>query len=88
MTTVTFGAADGAPLLADLYLPEGDAPHSLVLAASGGGWIRGDRAALAHWGRLIAGQGLAFASIDYRRATKGPAFPGNAEDAVSRSVEG
>jgi len=71
---------DAAPLLADLYLPEGPPPHPLVLAASGGGWIRGDRGSLAAWGRYLARRGLAVASVDYRRATDGPAFPGNAED--------
>jgi len=51
-----------------------------VVAISGGGWVRGDRASLAAWGRYLARHGLAVASVDYRRATEGPAFPGNAED--------
>jgi acetyl esterase/lipase len=79
-TTVTFGEVGEVPLLADLYLPEGAGLHPLVVAVSGGGWIRGTRGALSAWGSLLAGQGLAVASIDYRRATDGPAFPGNAED--------
>jgi len=79
--TITVGSRDGGPLLADLYLPEGSAaPAPLIVAASGGGWRRGNRQALAHWGRYFAGQGMAFASVDYARATSGPAWPQNVRD--------
>ena len=84
-TTVRFGEVGAVPLLADLYLPQSAGSHPLVVAVAGGGWNRGTRAALSAWGSLLAGQGLAVASIDYRRATDGPAFPGNAED-VSAAV--
>lgn len=80
---VQFGAAEGAPLLADLYLPEGAGPHPLVIAVSGGGWIRGDRRSFAGWATLLARHGFAVASIDYRRALNGPVFPGNAEDVAA-----
>jgi acetyl esterase/lipase len=80
---IQFGAVDGVPLLADLYLPDGAGPHPLVVAVSGGGWIRGDRRSLASWARLLAAHGFAVASIDYRRAVKGPVFPGNVEDVAA-----
>lgn len=79
--TITIGTRDGEALMADLFMPsqsEGAAP--LVVAASGGGWRRGNRQALAAWGNYFSAQGLAFASIDYARATSGPAWPGNAAD--------
>ena len=82
-STVRFGGTDRAPLLADVYYPDGPPPHPLVLAISGGGWVRGDRRSLAAWGRYLARRGLALASVDYRRATEGPVFPGNAEDVAT-----
>ncbi len=83
MRTITFAEADGAELHADLYLPEGEGPFPLVTGISGGGWVRGHRGALAAWGKHLAKAGLAFASIDYRRAGAKPVFPGNAEDVAA-----
>jgi acetyl esterase/lipase len=83
MKTITFAEADGEALSADLYLPEGEAPFPLVIGISGGGWARGNRGALAAWGKHLAKAGLAFASIDYRRASARPIFPGNAEDVAA-----
>lgn len=81
--TIEIGANDAGPLCADLYLPGGPGPHALVVGVSGGGWTRGHRRSLALWGRWLAARGFAFASIDYRRATDGPAWPGNAEDVAT-----
>lgn len=83
MKTIAFAEADGRSLLADLYLPEGDGPFPLVIGISGGGWARGDRGALAAWGKHLAKAGLAFASIDYRRSGAEPIFPRNAEDVAA-----
>lgn len=80
---IRFGGSDGAPLLADLHLPEGPGPHPLVIAVCGGGWVRGHRRSLAQWGRHLAARGLAVASIDYRKSDAGVAFPGNAEDVAA-----
>ncbi|MXN17900.1 alpha/beta hydrolase fold domain-containing protein [Pseudooceanicola sp. GBMRC 2024] len=77
---IRFGGSAEAPLLADLYCPEGPGPHPLVIAVCGGGWVRGHRRSLAQWGRHLADRGLALASIDYRKSDRGVAFPGNAED--------
>ena len=81
--TIRFGGTDEAPLLADLYLPNVDGPRPLVVAATGGGWVRGHRRTLAQWGAYLSARGFAMASIDYRRATHGPAYPGNAEDVAA-----
>lgn len=82
--TITVGTRDGGPLLADLYLPEkASVPAPLIVAASGGGWRRGNRQALSHWGLYFASQGMAFASVDYARATSGPAWPHNARDVAT-----
>ncbi|MCM2293892.1 alpha/beta hydrolase [Allorhizobium sp. BGMRC 0089] len=84
MQTVSYKDSAGALLQADLFLPEGAGPFPLIIGVSGGGWVRGNRAALKDWGRFLAAAGFAFASIDYRRALKGqPAFPGNVEDVAS-----
>ncbi|WP_051558861.1 alpha/beta hydrolase [Allorhizobium undicola] len=85
MKTLELGISSGQPVCADLWLPEASdaaasAPAPLVVAASGGGWRRGSRSDLAQWGRFFAASGIAFASMDYRRAVSGPAFPGNVED--------
>jgi len=80
--TIPVRAAEDAPLDADLYLPENRPDAPLIVAVSGGGWRRGGRNDLAHWGRFFADNGIAFASIDYRRALTGPAFPGNCDDVV------
>lgn len=84
--TITIGDSDGEILRADLFKPgQGEGPAPLIVAASGGGWRRGNRQSLEHWGRFFSTQGFAFASIDYRRAASGPAWPGNVED-VARSL--
>lgn len=77
---LTFGQHPGGPLTGLLWRPAGPGPHPAVLAVPGGAWLRGDKAALAGWGRWLAGQGIALFAVDYRRATHGPVFPGNARD--------
>ena len=81
--TVEMDRTDAGPLCADLYLPEGPGPHPVVVGVSGGGWSRGHRRSLAAWGRWCADLGIAFAAIDYRRCTDGPAWPGNAGDVAT-----
>jgi acetyl esterase/lipase len=84
MKTISYPGTVGEPLQADLHVPAGDGPFPLILAVSGGGWVRGHRGALNAWGRYLAERDFAFASIDYRRATAGaPAYPGNAEDVAA-----
>ncbi|SLN60263.1 acetyl esterase [Aquimixticola soesokkakensis] len=64
-------------LNADLFVPTQGIRHPLIVAASGGGWRRGGRADLNHWGAFFARHGIAFASVDYRRSTEGAVFPDN-----------
>lgn len=78
--TIEVGGTAGQPLMADIYLPEIGSGAPLVVAISGGGWSRGHRAVLAPWARHLVANGIAVASIDYRRVNGGPAWPGNAED--------
>ena len=70
-------------LQADLFSPIDAEPAPLIIAASGGGWRRGHRSQLGHWGRFFAANGIGFASIDYRRCTDGPCFPDNMLDVVA-----
>src|SRR5262249_59868885 len=57
---------DGASLAGDLYLPKGLGKAPVVIAAHGGGWQVGSRAAYKHWGPFLARNGYALFSIDYR----------------------
>jgi acetyl esterase/lipase len=83
---VTFARAEGVDLRGDLYLPSGLGPHPVLLMVPGGGWRRGDKAQLAHWGNHFADAGMAVFIIDYRRAHEGPIWPKNLED-VSAALE-
>jgi len=83
METIVFSNDGDAELLGDLYKPEGDGPHPVVIGLSGGGWRRGGRADLAPWGRYLAAAGIAFFSADYRRAVQGPVYPHNVGDAAA-----
>jgi acetyl esterase/lipase len=78
-----FATHDGVPLWGDLYTPSGPGPHPVVVAAPGGGWLRGDRTQLAHWGSHLAAHGIAVFVVDYRRSTDGRIFPGNAQDILA-----
>src|ERR1700754_397066 len=80
---LTFAKADGVELKGDLYLPSESGPHPILVAAPGGGWRRGDKAQLAHWGAHLAEIGVAVFAIDYRRATAGKAWPKNLEDVAA-----
>ena len=81
--TVDLRTDQNLMLQADLYSPIGTDAAPLIIAASGGGWRRGHRTQLRHWGQLIAQHGIGIASIDYRRCTDGPCFPGNKQDVIS-----
>jgi len=70
---------DGASLAGDLYLPKGLGKAPVVIAAHGGGWQVGSRAAYKHWGPFLARNGYALFSIDYRLGKAG-AYPGSVYD--------
>lgn len=44
---MAFATADGVAVKGDLYRPQADGPHPVLVAAPGGGWLRGDKAQLA-----------------------------------------
>jgi len=79
---LAFGAADGKPLLADLYAPaDAQRPCAVFVFVHGGGWIAGSRASGEGLGRLLAAEGYACLCIDYRLARNGaPSYPGALED--------
>lgn len=80
---IEFAAPGGVALYGDLYRPQGGGPHPVLVGMPGGGWTRGDRSALQHWGHYLAEHGIALFSIDYRRATQGKVFPHNAQDVAA-----
>ena len=69
---IVFRKIDGQELKLDLYVPEAKGPRPLALVIHGGGWFRGSRrsmhAVVFAW--LLARDGIASASIDYRLAPK------------------
>jgi acetyl esterase/lipase len=70
---------DGTNLAGDLYLPKGLDKAPVVIAAHGGGWQVGSRAAYKYWGPFLARNGFALLSIDYRLGKAG-AYPGSVYD--------
>ncbi|MEE2713830.1 MAG: alpha/beta hydrolase [Planctomycetota bacterium] len=78
---MVFRKIDGQELKLDLYLPEGEGPHPIALVIHGGGWFRGSRRSMnaTLLVKLLARDGVAGASIDYRLAPKSP-HPAQIED--------
>jgi len=70
---------DGANLAGDLYQPKGLDKAPVVIAVHGGGWQAGNRASYKYWGPLLARNGYALFSIDYRLGKAG-AYPGSVYD--------
>lgn len=76
---VAFQAADGSRLLMDVYRPSGSRKAPFAIFTHGGSWIAGDRKHPAPWCELLARNGIAAFSIEYRL---GPAhrWPAMLED--------
>lgn len=75
---VKFATVDQAPLLLDLYLPEGgQKPVGLIVWVHGGAWRAGSRANVDLQG--MTGRGWAVASVDYR-LTPVAKFPAQVHD--------
>src|SRR6516164_3075328 len=70
---------DGASLAGDLYLPKGLDKAPVLIAAHGGGWQVGSRAAYRYWGPFLARNGYALFSVDYRLGKAGT-YPGSVYD--------
>ena len=64
---VPYAFIEGAPLLMDIYVPNGDGPYPVVLYIHGGGWVSGDK---GEWDEgfidYLFQSGIAFASMEYR----------------------
>jgi acetyl esterase/lipase len=58
--------ADGAPLLARFYRPEGQGPFPAVLEVHGGAWTSGDRFNNVAIAEHLAAHGIAVLSIEFR----------------------
>jgi acetyl esterase/lipase len=80
VNTVQYAIGDSAPLLADLFLPTAPGPHPALIAVSGGGWLRGNRAMLVGWSQYLASHGFAVLAIDYRQSADGSSYPENLLD--------
>jgi acetyl esterase/lipase len=75
---VEFARVGDAPLLLDLYLPQGGAPPlGLLIWVHGGAWRAGSRAAPDLQG--LTARGWALASVDYRLSTA-ERFPAQVHD--------
>ena len=78
---VTYAVMDGQPQRLDVAWPAGAGPYPLVVLIHGGGWSGGDKSAYHDAMRLLAGQGYAAASINYRLASAPRnIFPAAVED--------
>ncbi len=86
MQTVAYKTAGGSPILADVYLPQTDRPHPVLLWIHGGALIVGSRDGIhpAQRDQYLEG-GYALISIDYRLApeAKLPAILEDLQDAVA-----
>ena len=65
---VVYRMVDGVSLALDIYLPRTSGPHPAVLLVHGGGWHGGDKRSFAAYGRILAEQGYASFSVNYRLA--------------------
>jgi acetyl esterase/lipase len=81
--THAYATPGGQVLRGDLYSPQGDGPHAVLVAVPGGAWRAGSRTALAHWGANLSRHGYAVFAIDHRRSRDGVCFPHAVQDVRS-----
>lgn len=78
---VTYAVMAGEPQRLDVAWPADGGPHPLVVLVHGGGWSGGDKSSYHAAMRLLAGQGYAAASVNYRLASAPRnVFPAAVED--------
>jgi acetyl esterase/lipase len=78
---VVYAVMDGQPQRLDVASPAGPGPHPLVVLIHGGGWSGGDKSAYHSAMRVLAGEGYAAASVNYRLASAPRnVFPAAVED--------
>ncbi len=76
---VCYGEAGGERLLMDIYRPTSGGPHAVVVLVHGGGWLGGNKEGHRQTGLMLARNGYAACSIDYRLAPKHP-YPAAFDD--------
>lgn len=80
---VPYLTAGGRTLKYDISWPKGKGPHPLVVLLHPGGWYMGQRGDVVTERNMLAGQGYAAASLDYRLSVGGKnPFPAAAQDVV------
>ena len=73
---IEYGRADGAPLLLDVNIPDGDGPFPIAILVHGGGWGRGDKhtvpagdsADISPWFAPLTEAKFTWFSVNYRLA--------------------
>jgi acetyl esterase/lipase len=63
---LVYATVDGIELGLDLYRPDAEGPHDVVVYVHGGAWKEGDKAADAERLERFAANGIAVASVNYR----------------------
>lgn len=74
---IEYAKAGDHPLLLDLYRPDTDGPHPLLVWVHGGAWRRGSKDNMPL--EDLVDRGYAIASVDYRLSPVAP-FPAQAHD--------
>src|SRR4051794_6774832 len=67
---VTYRQADGLRLALDAFVPDAAGPTPAVIYVHGGGFVTGDKRPYPPWLALVAGEGFAWFSINYRLSPK------------------
>ena len=65
-TDVEYARPDGVPLLARMYMPQGEGPFPAVVEVHGGAWVMNDRLANAAIDRPLAASGVVVMAVDFR----------------------
>ncbi len=75
---------DGPQQVCELFVPEGDGPHAVVVVVHGGYWrARYDRSLMTSLCEDLALRGLAAWNIEYRRIGNGGGWPHTLADVAS-----
>jgi acetyl esterase len=65
-TDVEYASPDGVPLLARMYMPQGEGPFPAVVEVHGGAWVMNDRLANAAIDQPLAASGVVVMAVDFR----------------------
>lgn len=76
---VPYARREEGPLLADVFVPEGEGPFPAVLVVHGGGWFKGKRSHTESIARRLAARGYVAVNATYRFAPT-RVFPAQVHD--------